>query len=116
MDKNYPEREIKLSQPEILALKKMILYIKFSCREEESIIFSGSYSINSVLKKIINADDFSFWSKNIYCQVDEEKDVFIKDKISKYMDDHRISNEEKQELYEQCLYPYKIDLGEEGDK
>lgn len=110
MDKNYPEKEVKLSQPEISALKKMIFYIKFSCREEESILFSGSYSINSVLEKIIDADDFSFCSKNIYYQVDEEKGVFIKNKISRYADNYRISNEQEKELYEQCLYPYKTIL------
>ncbi|EOC0415361.1 hypothetical protein ACI00F_004168, partial [Cronobacter dublinensis] len=47
------DKILNLDQGEIIALKKAIMYLKFSCEETESLLFSGSPSINSVLAKLL---------------------------------------------------------------
>jgi hypothetical protein len=41
------EKKLTLSQGEVVALKKAIMYLKFSCEETESVMYAGSPLINS---------------------------------------------------------------------
>lgn len=56
MVSDIEEKNVAISQAEISALKKLIMYVKFSCEEEESLIFCGSEAINSFFDKIIEMD------------------------------------------------------------
>ncbi|MFJ4344797.1 hypothetical protein [Pseudomonas sp. NPDC089401] len=51
------ERQVMLSQGEIIALKKAIAYLKFECEEVGSLIFCGSPLINSAFDKLIASSD-----------------------------------------------------------
>ena len=51
------EKSLTLSQNEIVALKKAIMYLKFSCEETESIMYAGNPLINSIFSKLIEIDD-----------------------------------------------------------
>ncbi|WP_246550280.1 hypothetical protein [Photorhabdus caribbeanensis] len=52
------DKTITITQTEINALKKLIMYIKFSYEENEPLQYASSYSINSFLDKLIDIDCF----------------------------------------------------------
>lgn len=51
------EKSLTLNQGEVNALKKAIMYLKFSCEETESVMYAGSPLINSVFSKLLVIDD-----------------------------------------------------------
>ena len=109
MDENT-EKDVKLNQGEINALKKAILYLKFECEEESSLIFSGSELINSAFDKLLSESDtykseVDFYSKgNLYAQ------NFMLEKIKRQRDFYGEveDNMEHDEKYvRNCILPYK---------
>lgn len=51
------EKKLTLSQGEVVTLKKVIMYLKFSCVETESVMYAGSPLINSIFSKLLEIDD-----------------------------------------------------------
>lgn len=51
------EKKLTLSQSEVVTLKKVIMYLKFSCEETESVMYAGSPLINSIFSKLLEIDD-----------------------------------------------------------
>lgn len=43
-----------VTQNEISALKKLIMYVKFSCDDVESLEYAGSYAISLALRRVIS--------------------------------------------------------------
>lgn len=81
VDKAYQEnKNVTLSQAEVNALKKAILYLKFECEETNSLLYAGSPLINSVLNKIVEVDDLGEVSKAFYAQRNVKNEEVIRDK------------------------------------
>lgn len=99
---------INVSQAEISALKKLIMYVKFSCEEEESLIFAGSGAINSLFDKIIEADYLGEHEKSFYNKRNITNENFILGKIAKQQEQtpNKISPENMQDYFDSCLYPF----------
>lgn len=103
---------IDFSQAEIQAIKKAIQYLKFRCKEPESILFASSPHINSILGKVLINDDFGDGELKFY----ESKVSFDSDKLfaiskirnSALEEDQEISDEEMGLILNQYLYPYQV--------
>ncbi|ELZ9930829.1 hypothetical protein ACMW09_003316 [Cronobacter malonaticus] len=102
------DKILNLDQGEIIALKKAIMYLKFSCEETESLLFSGSPSINSVFAKLLNIDDLGEQSLNFYNKRHPENERFVLSKINKYESEsgRSLSESVKEESFRNCLYPF----------
>lgn len=61
-----PVNKISITQGEISALKKLIMYVKFSCNDTESLLYAGSDSINSFLDKILDVDYLGVHAREFY--------------------------------------------------
>ncbi|WP_147194972.1 hypothetical protein [Pantoea sp. CCBC3-3-1] len=84
-DDAYKEnKNVTLSQAEVNALKKAILYLKFECEETGSLLYAGSPLINSVLVKIIEVDDLGKFSKNFYSKRNVTNEKIIQGKKIKH--------------------------------
>ena len=104
------EKNVKLNQGEINALKKAILYLKFECEEEGSLIFSGSELINSAFDKLlINSDSYEREVK-FYSRGNSDAQDFIEKKIKRQKDFNEGGSEEKlidKEYVRCCMHPFK---------
>ena len=101
-------RELLLSQGEIGALKKAIMYLKFSCEETESLLYAGSPLINSVLKKLLDIDDLGMQAKEFYEKQHEPNELFILSKIDRLEKEMGkvIDGAMKQEAFKECIFPF----------
>ena len=79
------EKYLTLSQGEVVALKKAIMYLKFSCEETESVMYAGSPLINSILSKLIEIDDLGQQSIDFYNKGHAENERFVLAKLDKNM-------------------------------
>lgn len=105
---NNKERQLLVSQGEISALKKAIMYLKFSCEETESLLYAGSPLINSVLIKLIDIDDLGAQAKEFYKKKHVTNEFFVLSKIQK-MEKERGKNIEvkmKNDAFKECMYPF----------
>lgn len=102
------DKNINLSAGEIEALKKLILYVKFSCEESESILYSGSRSINSFFNKLIEASDHGTYERSFFKKRNLINEDFVKNKIikSEVEDNRKLTEDKFEELFEQCIYPF----------
>jgi len=102
------DKIINLDQGEVVALKKAIMYLKFSCEETESLLYSGSSAINSVLTKLLANDDLGWQSLDFYKQSHSENERFVMSKIKKYESEsgRKLSENAKDESFRNCLYPF----------
>ncbi|MEQ9870538.1 hypothetical protein ABRP77_15010 [Pectobacterium odoriferum] len=103
-------KKLFFSQGEIIALRKAIIYLKFSCNETESLLYSGSESINSALSKLIDSDDFSKEAKEFYKIDSPHNESFVKNKISK-IEKERGSDfpkEIKEKALKSNMYPFPV--------
>lgn len=103
------EKVITISQGEISALKKLIMYVKFSCDDIESLQYAGSYAVNSFFDKLIEADFFGEHEKKFYRKRNLDNESFIINKIEKYQNKSisRMNQDTLQEVFRECLYPFK---------
>lgn len=109
MDDNT-EKQVKLNQGEINALKKAILYLKFECEEESSLIFSGSELINSAFDKLLTNSDSYENELKFYSKENPYAEQFILDKIKRQQEFYEESGEDKsvsEEYFLSCIHPYK---------
>ncbi|MGG5508297.1 MULTISPECIES: hypothetical protein [unclassified Myroides] len=101
-------KEITISQEEIRALIKLLLFVKFEINDEELEIFQGSTAINSIIKKILEVDDLGEIITKRYKLI---SDVFLKDQIDFYKESPMFNNfsiEQKVSYIHNMLFPYEI--------
>lgn len=101
-------KEISITQAEISALKKLIMYVKFSCDDTESLLYAGSESINSFLDKILDVDYLGDYAREFYSKrnPDNEKTVMDKIKASEGEAINKMDEETMYELFKACIYPF----------
>jgi hypothetical protein len=102
------DKVLMLNQGEVVALKKAIMYLKFSCEETESLMYAGSPLINSAFSKLIDIDDLGEHAKNFYSKPHKINENFISSKIhKKEQETGRLLDESiKEKVFNECLYPF----------
>lgn len=103
------KKEITITQDEISALKKLIMYIKFSCDDVESLQYAGSYAINSFFDKLIDVDYLGEYEREFYNIRNSDNEAAIMKKINKYQNNSlsKMSDDGISEVFKQCLHPFK---------
>ncbi|EAO2688197.1 hypothetical protein E2X65_24390 [Salmonella enterica] len=109
VDEKY--KSLVLNQGEIAALKKAIMYLKFSCEETESLLYAGSPLINSIFSKLITIDDLGRQSIEFYNKRHVENERFVLSKLDKMELENGRSLDEriKESSFRECLYPFSIE-------
>nr|WP_202611454.1 hypothetical protein [Proteus sp. G4445] len=103
-------KTIDITQDEVNALKKLIMYVKFSCEENESLQYASSYSINSFFDKLIDIDCFGKAAKEFY----SKRNINNENSITKKINDDQEKSINKmdesvlQEVFKEALHPFKI--------
>lgn len=102
------DKSLVLNQGEIAALKKAIMYLKFSCEETESLLYAGSPLINSIFSKLSAIDDLEQQSIEFYNKRHVENERFILSKLDKMeLENGRALDEKiKESSFRECLYPF----------
>ena len=111
VDECIKNKFLSLSQGEITALKKAIIYLKFSCEQPDSLLFAGSPLINSALDKLIETDDFGEQEKTFYSKKNDFHKTFIMLKIDRLDESENIttSDDLKINILKECLHPHPMD-------
>lgn len=106
VDKKH--KSLVLNQGEIAALKKAIMYLKFSCEETESLLYAGSPLINSIFSKLAAIDDLGQQSIEFYNKRHAENERFVLSKLDKMeLENGRPLDEKiKESSFRECLYPF----------
>ncbi|GLR09513.1 hypothetical protein COO59_04825 [Mixta theicola] len=106
-DGAYKETKIiKLNQAEVNALKKSILYLKFSCKETDSVLYAGSPLINGVLDKLLNVDDLGQFAKEFYSKKNPTNESVVREKLERYAKENGKNVDEMQHVYKDSIYPF----------
>lgn len=102
------DKLLMLSQGEVVALKKAIMYLKFSCEETESLMYAGSPLINSAFSKIIDVDDLGWAEKEFYSEPHEVNERFISSKLEREEQEtgRPLDESIKEKVFKECLYPF----------
>lgn len=102
------DKSLILNQGEIIALKKAIMYLKFSCEETESLLYASSPLINSIFSKLISIDDLGKQAIDFYNKRHIENEIFILSKLDKMeLEMGRSLDKEIKEIsFKECLYPF----------
>jgi hypothetical protein len=99
---------LTLSQAEVVALKKAIMYLKFSCEETESVMYAGSPLINSIFSKLMKIDDLGQQSIDFYNKGYAENERFVLAKLDKLEleNGRKFQSEVKENSFRECLFPF----------
>ncbi|QIW15757.1 hypothetical protein A4G20_05140 [Pasteurellaceae bacterium RH1A] len=93
-----------LNNDEILAIIRLIFFIKFEADDPELLIYAGSPTINSALEKMLLSHPFYKDRMEHFGQLNQESLDFVKSKILK---DSRLNENMLKELVNNCIFPYK---------
>lgn len=109
-DESGLQKSVSLRIGEINALKKAILYLKFSCEDEGSDIFSSSPLINGALESLILASDLGEAEVEFYQKGNRESERHVISRINKIeAHDGRVMSENlKKMVYEAWMYPFRV--------
>jgi len=103
---------VHLTQGEINALQKAILFLKFECEETESLLYSGSPLLNSVLEKVRDVSAFGEYAKELHSRPNEHAERFMRDKLERSygaeLAPHERTEDQKIEILRSCMYPYPV--------
>ncbi|MGD8164528.1 hypothetical protein [Pantoea sp. FN0307] len=102
------EKKITITQDEISALKKLVMYVKFSCDDVESLQYAGSYAVNSFFDKLIEVDYLGEYEREYYSKRNLDNESVIMNKIERYQNEsiNKMSQDTLQEVFRECLYPF----------
>lgn len=102
------EKSLTLNQGEVNALKKAIMYLKFSCEETESVMYAGSPLINSVFSKLLVIDDLGDYAIDFFKKRHLENERFVLAKLNKLEleNGRKFESEVKENSFNGCLYPF----------
>ncbi|RKO73739.1 hypothetical protein C5E04_23630 [Pectobacterium parmentieri] len=102
------DKSLVLNQGEIAALKKAIMYLKFSCEETESLLYAGSPLVNSIFSKLTTIDDLGKQAIDFYNKRHTENEKFVLSKLNKMeLENGRpLDDKIKESSFRECLYPF----------
>jgi len=102
------KKSLILCQGEVNALKKAIMYLKFSCEETESVMYAGSPLINSVFSKLLVIDDLGEYAIDFFKKKNPENERFVLTKLDKLEleNGRKFESEMKENSFRECLYTF----------
>ncbi|QOS76989.1 hypothetical protein JNUCC31_19450 [Paenibacillus sp. JNUCC31] len=105
-------RPIHLTQGEINALQKALLYLKFECEENDSLLYAGSPLLNSVLEKVLKVSAFREFAKDFHSRPNAYAETFMRNKLERsYAEEfapRERTEEQKAEILRCCMFPYPV--------
>lgn len=105
-------RPVYLTQGEINALQKALLFLKFECEETDSLLYAGSPLLNSVMEKVQEVHVFGAYAKDLYSRPNERTETFMRDKLERFYAEELVprerTEEQKAEILRCCMYPYPL--------
>ncbi|MDV5354147.1 hypothetical protein QM201_04285 [Enterobacter asburiae] len=98
------------SREEANALIKAILYIKFTCHDPDSLLYSGSPLINSALDKLFEMHGHKAdWDKVFDTLPESNKQTVLdKIKLSEMSEEQALDEETRRLVINCCLHPYEL--------
>ena len=98
------------SREEANALIKSILYIKFTCHEPDSLLYSRSPLINSALDKFFEMHGHKAdWDKVFDTLPESNKQTVLdKIKLSEMNEEQALDEETRQRVINYSLHPYEL--------
>ncbi|MGN7411040.1 hypothetical protein [Paenibacillus sp. SAF-068] len=108
----HATQAVYLTQGEINALQKAILFLKFESEETASLLYAGSPLLNSVLEKVRDVSAFGEYAKELHSRPNEYAERFMRAKLersySEELAPHERTEEQKIEILRSCMYPYPV--------
>lgn len=103
---------VYLTQGEMNALRKAIMYLKFECGETDSLLYAGSPLLNSVLEKARSADVNREFAESFHARPNPHAEAFMREKLERsYAEElapRERSEELKTEILRSCLFPFPL--------
>lgn len=103
---------VYLTQGELNALRKAIMYLKFECEETDSLLYAGSPLLNSVLEKAFSADVYREFAESFHARPNPHAETFMRKKLERsYAEElapRERSEELKAEILRSCMYPFPL--------
>ncbi|WP_063811593.1 hypothetical protein [Burkholderia cepacia] len=109
-DQSEPQKSISLNVGEINALKKAILYLKFSCEDAGVDIFASSSLINSAFENLLKASDLGEMELKFYQKGNKGNEEYVISRINQMeaRDGDVMSEDLKMRVYEAWMYPFRL--------
>lgn len=108
----HTTKPIYLTQGEINALQKALLFLKFESEETASLLYAGSPLLNSVLEKVREVSAFGEYAKELHSHPNEYAERFMRTKLERsYAEElapRELTEEQKIEILRSCMYPYPV--------
>ncbi|MFS0870947.1 hypothetical protein [Paenibacillus xylanilyticus] len=105
-------KPVYLTQGEINALQKAIMFLKFECEETDSLLYAGSPLLNSVLEKVRDANAFAEYAKDFHSRPNAHAEAFMRAKLERSYEEelapHERTEELKAEILSSCMYPFPV--------
>ncbi|PYY31200.1 hypothetical protein [Paenibacillus illinoisensis] len=105
-------KPVYLTQGEINALQKAIMFLKFECEETDSLLYAGSPLLNSVLEKVRDAHDYAEYTKDFHSRPNEYVERFMRAKLERsYAEElapRERTAEQLAEILGACMYPFPV--------
>lgn len=105
-------KAVYLTQGEMQAIQKALLFLKFESEETASLLYAGSPLLNRVLEKVRDVSAFGEYAKELHSRPNEYAERFMRAKLERsYTEElapHERTEEQKIEILRSCMYPYPV--------
>ncbi|MCM3134008.1 hypothetical protein M3629_14550 [Paenibacillus polysaccharolyticus] len=109
---------VHLTQGEIHAIQKALLFLKFECEETSSLLYAGSPLINSALSKLREADIHGDFSKQFHSRPSPHAEAFMRDKLERSYSEEHVPHERTEaqlnDIWQSCMFPFPVELYKRG--
>nr|WP_145405937.1 hypothetical protein [Paenibacillus xylanexedens] len=109
---------VYLTQGEIHAIQKALLFLKFECEETASLLYAGSPLLNSALSKMREVDVNSEFIRKFHARPNPHAAAFMREKLERsYAEEHvphERTEEQLAEIWRSCMFPFPTDTPEPG--
>lgn len=101
------DNAIHLNHDEMLALIKLIFFIKFESDDAESLLYAGSASINSALAKMLQSHPFYQNRLDAFGSISPESLAWVQSKIEQDNAANPTDENTMHDLIKHCIFPYQ---------
>lgn len=111
-DGEHAVTPVYLTQGEMNALRKAIMYLKFECEETDSLLYAGSPLLNSVLEKALSADVYREFAESFHARPNPHAETFMRKKLERSYAEELAPRERFEELEAEilrsCMFPFPL--------
>ncbi|GGH69521.1 hypothetical protein GCM10008014_52990 [Paenibacillus silvae] len=104
---------VYLTQGEIHAIQKALLFLKFECEETASLLYAGSPLLNSALSKMREIDVNSEFIQKFHACPNPHAAAFMREKLERsYAEEHvphERTEEQLAEIWRSCMFPFPVE-------